>query len=195
VPLAALTLATPAGLLALGFIFHNTPIEIRYLAFSLPYLALLIAAGTPRPFQALLWKIQLAAIIGLALSPLTAQPQRAAAREAAALSTSGTLTLVPFGNDGVGIPGPFLWEALASGPESLTILLIHPNAQPNLTAQTRLLLVTLIQDDDSRDATTQTRARLAASPCWRPQTTTPLVRLYQNICPPHGQSMKLSTDQ
>jgi hypothetical protein len=189
--LAALTCATPAGLLALGFIFHNTPIEIRYLAFGLPYLALLIAAGTPRPLQALLWKIQLVAITGLAISPLTAQPQRAAAREAATLSTPTTLTLVPFGNDGVGIPGPFL----AAAPDSLTILLIHPNASPNLASQTRLILATLTQDDDSRTAIAQTLALLAASPCWRPESTTALVRLYQNTCPPHGQLMKLSTDQ
>jgi hypothetical protein len=186
--LAALTCATPAGLLALGVIFHNTPIEIRYLAFSLPYFALLIATGTPRPLQALLWKLQFAAIAGLAFSPLTAQSQRATARAAAALSTPDTVTLLPFGNDGVGIPGPFL----ASAPDTLTILLIHPNAPPDLTAQTRLILATLTPDAESRVAVTQTLAELAASACWRAETTTPLVRTYLNTCQSHGQSMKLS---
>jgi len=177
--LAALTISTQAGLLALGVIFRTTPIEIRYLAFSLPYLALLIAAGTPRTLQILLGLTQSAAIAGLAVSPLTAQPQSAAAGAAAALATPTTLTLLPFGNDGVGIPGPFL----AAAPDSLTILLLHPNTKPNLTRQTRVLLITLTRDSDSRTAISQTETLLATTPCWHLQSTPPLARLYKNTCP------------
>jgi hypothetical protein len=117
---AALALAPPCGLLALGLSFGNTPIEIRYLAFSLPFLALLLAPALPRPLLAALLAVQLCAILGLAFSPLTMQPQAAAARAAAA--HPGALILLPYGNDGVGIPGPFI----ASAPDDMRILLLHP---------------------------------------------------------------------
>ena len=42
-PFPLLAAAAPAGLLLLGLVFGNTPIEIRYLAFSLPFLALFLA--------------------------------------------------------------------------------------------------------------------------------------------------------
>jgi hypothetical protein len=193
-PLTALTLATPAGLLALGFIFHNTPIEIRYLAFSLPYLSLLIAAAVPTPLRATLIAIQSLAIAGLALAPATAQPQSSAAHQAAALSTPATLTLLPFGNDGVGIPGPFLWQALAAAPDQMTILLVHPGAPPDLAGQTKLTLATITIDDDSRIAIAQMLALLKNTPCWQLQNTTPVVRQYRNTCGLHGQSIKLPHD-
>jgi 4-amino-4-deoxy-L-arabinose transferase-like glycosyltransferase len=189
-PLIALTLATPAGLLALGFIFHNTPIEIRYLAFSLPYLSLLIAASAPPPLRIALFTIQSLAIAGLALSPLTAQPQSAAAAQAAALAIPTTLVLLPFGNDGVGIPGPFI----AASPDSLTIQLLHPNTKPDLTGQTTILLATITIDDDSRLAIAQTLIFLKTSPCWQQRTATPLIRQYRNTCAQHGQSIKLPNE-
>jgi hypothetical protein len=39
----AAAVATPIGLLLLGAVFDNTPIELRYLSFGLPFIALLIA--------------------------------------------------------------------------------------------------------------------------------------------------------
>ena len=39
----AAALAPPAGLLLLGAVFDNTPIELRYLSFGLPFIALLVA--------------------------------------------------------------------------------------------------------------------------------------------------------
>jgi len=189
-PLAALTLSTPAGLLALGLIFNNTPIEIRYLAFSLPYLSLLIAAAAPKALQTALILTESLAIIGLAVSPLTAQPQAAAARQAAALATPATLTLLPFGNDGVGIPGPFI----AAAPKTLKILLLHPNTPPNLTHQTTILLATLTPDAASRLAITQTLAYLNTLPCWHQESATTLLRAYRNTCGPHGQTINHRTD-
>ncbi len=48
--LLAAAVATPIGLLVLGAVFDNTPIEIRYLSFGLPFIALLVAwALSPNP--------------------------------------------------------------------------------------------------------------------------------------------------
>ncbi len=41
----AAAVAPPAGLLLLGAVFDNTPIELRYLSFGLPFLAVLVAFG------------------------------------------------------------------------------------------------------------------------------------------------------
>ena len=45
---AMATAAPPIGLLLLGFVFDNAPIELRYLAFATPYIGLLLAATLPR---------------------------------------------------------------------------------------------------------------------------------------------------
>jgi hypothetical protein len=143
---AWLALATPCGLLALGLIFGNTPIEIRYLAFSLPYLALLLAPALPRPLLASLLSVQVCALAGLAFAPATMQPQAACARAAAA--RPGTLIMLPFGNDGVGIPGPFI----AAAPDGMRILLLHPGPVPHLAGW----LVPLAIDNASRALAAQT---------------------------------------
>jgi hypothetical protein len=137
---AWLAAATPCGLFVLGLVFGNTPIEIRYLAFSLPYLALLLAPALPRPLLLAVLAVQACAIIGLACAPATMQPQAAAARAAAA--HPGALVLLPAGNDGVGIPGPFI----ATAPDAMRILLLHPGAAPQVQA----LVVTLAIDHSSR---------------------------------------------
>uniref|UniRef100_UPI002613439E glycosyltransferase family 39 protein n=1 Tax=Acidocella sp. TaxID=50710 RepID=UPI002613439E len=65
----ALAAATPAGLLALGLVFRATPIEIRYLAFALPWLALALAPALP-PWPRALWLgAQALAVAGLVLAP------------------------------------------------------------------------------------------------------------------------------
>ena len=112
--LALASIAPPCGLLALGLIFHNTPIEIRYLAFSLPPLALLFAAALPRALCLLFLAVEACAIAGLAFAPATMQPQAPAAQQIARLAPLGTLVLLPYGNDGVGIPGPFIAAAPAT---------------------------------------------------------------------------------
>ena len=43
--LLAAALAPPVGLLALGAVFDNTPIELRYLAFAVPFATLLLAGA------------------------------------------------------------------------------------------------------------------------------------------------------
>ncbi|HTQ70504.1 MAG TPA: glycosyltransferase family 39 protein [Acidocella sp.] len=115
-----LAAATPAGLLALGVVFRNTPIEIRYLAFALPWVALAIAPALPRWLLAPLLAVQGLAVAGLLLATATMQPQGRAARLAAAWP--GAVVALPYGNDGVGIPGPFI----AAAPDSMRILLLRP---------------------------------------------------------------------
>ncbi|WP_026440363.1 glycosyltransferase family 39 protein [Acidocella facilis] len=116
--------AAPCGLLALGVIFHNTPIEIRYLAFALPWVALAIAPGLPRPLLALWLGLGALASFGLMVSPLTMQPQGRAAHLAAAWP--GAVVALPFGNDGVGVPGPFI----AAAPDAMRLLLLRPGDVP-----------------------------------------------------------------
>lgn len=152
---ALLAAAPPCGLLALGVIFGNTPIEIRYLAFSTPYLALLLAPALPRMLLGLMLAVQSAAIIGLALAPATMQPQAAAARAAAAYP--GALVLLPYGNDGVGIPGPFI----AAAPAAMRILLVHPGAVP----PGRAVVVTLRADNESRALAAETRCPAGVAVC------------------------------
>lgn len=152
---ALLTLATPCGLFALGAIFGNTPIEIRYLAFATPYLALLLAPALPRSLLGTMLAVQVAAVLGLAFAPATMQPQARAARAAAIYP--GALVLLPFGNDGVGIPGPFI----ASAPDNMRILLVHPGNIPNTQAVT----VTLPIDDASRAVAAETGGSPGVASC------------------------------
>ena len=46
-------MAPPIGLLLLGVVFDNTPIELRYLSFGLPFVGLLVALSLPRRRAAL----------------------------------------------------------------------------------------------------------------------------------------------
>jgi hypothetical protein len=79
--LALAAAAPPIGVLALGLVFNNTPIELRYLAFAVPFAALLLAgalASLPRRPRhaalAVLLSVQTAAIAGLMTRPETMQP-------------------------------------------------------------------------------------------------------------------------
>jgi hypothetical protein len=174
-------IATPLGLLALGVLFHNTPIEIRYLGFSLPYLALLFAAALPRTLLILLLAIESCAIIGLAFAPATMQPQAMAAMSAAAAMTPGTLVLLPYGNDGVGIPGPFI----ATAPDDLPLVLVRPGAPPPLRPARRLILVRIAADAASRATTASLAATLTQTPCWRTETRGPVLLIATATCPAH----------
>jgi len=174
-------LATPIGLFFLGLTFHNTPIEIRYLSFSIPPLALILAT-LPKPLLATLILLESLGTIGLAFAPSTMQPQALAAYEAAALATPATLVLVPYGNDGVGIPGPFIEAA----PDTLNIKLIHPGEPPNPQAP-RIIVAQIRADDSSREAVAQTLNFLQNNPCWRPGASTPLTAVFESRCP-HQQN-------
>ncbi len=118
--------APPTGLLALGFVFNNTPIELRYLSYCMPFLGLLLAgmfAALPRragrAASAAVLVIQAMALIGLMTRPETMQPARATAIAAASLVRDGVVML-PHGNDGVGIVGAFAIES----PTSMRLLIV-----------------------------------------------------------------------
>ncbi len=160
--------ASPIGLLLLGAAFDNTPIELRYLSFGLPFIALLAARGR---FRSLVLTVQAAGIAGLLLAPLTMQPARRAA--AAAAPFTDAIALVPYGNDGVGIPGAFGIEA----PPDLPLLLIRPGEAPVIPPQfQRALLITLSQD---RDSTAAIPAMRKAVEGWRQIASEPNLEAYE----------------
>ncbi len=167
-------IATPVGLLVLGFVFNNTPIELRYIAFATPFFAILLAAcfaSLPRSagfaaIAALLF-VQALSIAGLMTRPETMQPQAQAARAARRLAGKGGLALVPYGNDGVGVLGAFVSQS----PDALHILAIHPgeNAseiQAAVVPASRVVLVLLGLDEDSRAVLPVMRRAFEQDPCW-----------------------------
>jgi hypothetical protein len=133
--LAMAAIATPVGLILMACASDTMPVEIRYFAFALPPLALLLAASLaslPPPWRRCvigpLLAIQAASIAGLMTRPETMQPEGAAARAAFRAVGSRGLVLLPRGNDGVGIVGAFLTAA----PDGLHVLLVDPGS--NLAA-------------------------------------------------------------
>jgi len=173
-PLALAAGAPPAGLLALGFIFDNTPIELRYLAFASPFIALLLAgaigslpARVRHAAAGAVLLVQAAGIGGLLTRPETMQPARITAAAAAQLVQDG-IVLLPRGNDGVGIVGAFVLES----PPALRLLLIGPNDTPNhirarVAPFRRVVLALLEQDAASRSAVAAMRAAFAVRD-WHP---------------------------
>jgi hypothetical protein len=168
--LIAAAVAPPAGLLLLGAVFNNTPIELRYLSFGLPFVALLVARasrysrpGNDGKLLAVILTIQLASITGLLLSPRTMQPARATALQAARFANDGVV-LLPRGNDGVGIVGAFAIEA----PPALPLLLVGPTGPGAavLAPYRHVVLALMAQDRDSIATIPAMRAALAASN-WR----------------------------
>jgi hypothetical protein len=162
--------------LALGLVFHNTPIEIRYLGFATPWLALLLAPALPRPLLATLLGVQGAAIAGLAFAPATMQPQGLAARAAAAYA--GALVLLPFGNDGVGIPGPFI----AAAPDAMRLRLFHAGQVVNVQGERQVVLVTLGIDGASQAASPQMLEALRRDRCFTQGTRTTLIAVFDRGC-------------
>jgi hypothetical protein len=167
--LLAASVASPIGLLLLGVVFDNTPIELRYLSFGLPFIALLVAWAS-RPGESrvsvllpVVATVQLASIIGLLLSPRTMQPGRATATDAARLVGDGIVVL-PKGNDGVGIVGAFGIEA----PPFLRVLLARPGTSiaGRIVPYRRVVLALLSQDRDSIAIIPELHA-LLVPPNWR----------------------------
>jgi 4-amino-4-deoxy-L-arabinose transferase-like glycosyltransferase len=178
--LAICAAAMPVGLLLLGFVFDNTPIELRYLAFATPFIGLLMAT-LPRSVCGVVLAIQAASIVGLMTRPETMQPARATAMAAAALVGDGVV-LVPRGNDGVGIVGAFANEA----PPGLHMLVVGPGESPaQLRARVghypRVVLALSGQDADSR-ATLSAMRETFAGPCWRAAGEAGGVLTFARVC-------------
>jgi hypothetical protein len=177
---ALAALAPLVGLLLLGLIFHNSPIEVRYLTFSTPFVGLLLAGALGGRGRSLLLAVQAASIAGLMLAPRTMQPARDAARAAAALVRDGVV-LLPRGNDGVGVVGAFAIEA----PPALPLLLIPAGATPEqirarLGGWRRVVLALLEQDEASRVASDAMRAAMATG-SWGVVARGPNVAVYERV--------------
>ena len=173
--------APPLGLLLLGFVFDNTPIELRYLAFATPFIGLLLAAALPPWLCALVLVVQAIGLLGLATRPETMQPARATAAAAASLARDGVV-LLPEGNDGVGIVGAFAAESLPGLP----LLVIGRDAAPTeIRAQAagyrRVVLAVMEQDSASR-ATLPAMRQAFADPCWREVAGSSQVIAFDRIC-------------
>jgi hypothetical protein len=181
-------LAPPIGLLALGLTFHTMPFEIRYLWLGLPFIGLLLAAAlAPHPrVRALLIALNLAALTGLAVAPQTMQPGTRLARRSARAAGAHGLIIIPFGNDGVGIPGPFI----SASPARATILVARRTTPHLLTiaaAYPRIILPDLTVDRTSRIFTPALIALFEAAPCWTQQSGPRGVLIFTNHCQaPHG---------
>lgn len=181
-------LATPAGLLALGFAFDNTPIELRYLAFATPFLALLAAgaigcAPWRGPILAVTLAIQAASLAGMMLHPATMQPPREAAREAVLFAGRDGLVLVPHGNDGVGVPAPFIVES----PDWLRLRVVRTDEDParvleEAAAFRRIVVARVEVDADTRATVPRLLAALEGSGCWRQAGAGRLATAFDRSC-------------
>jgi hypothetical protein len=181
-PLLAAAIAPAIGLLLLGAIFDNTPIELRYLCFALPFCALLLARRGMVPVVALVLVTQACGIAGLLFAPRTMQPGLAASHEAATLSP-GTLVLLPYGVDGVGVVGAFGVEADPATP----ILLIQAADTPRsllarIGATRRVALALMAQDSDSVAAIQHTQAALLANG-WQRTRIAAKIEVYERADP------------
>jgi hypothetical protein len=175
---ALAAIASPIGLIVLGLVFNNTPIEVRYLAFSTPFAGLLLAGALGARGATALLLAQAASIAGLMLAPQTMQPARAAAHAAAVWVGDGVV-LLPRGNDGVGIAGAFAIEA----PTDLPLMLIRAADTPEqirarVGAWHRVVLALVEQDTDSH-AASAAMLRALATPEWREVARTPGVAVYE----------------
>jgi hypothetical protein len=175
---ALAVLFVPAGLFALGLLFNTTPIEIRYLAFAMPFAALLVAQTLPAGWCHVLLAAEAAGIIGLCFAPSTMQPQAIAAHQLSRLNLPSALVLLPFGNDGVGIPGPFI----AAAPAKLRLQLIEPATPAAFPQEDAIILAAIRADAASRQATDGMLKKLRADPCWSALAPTLLLDSFVRTC-------------
>ena len=178
----------PLTLLALGWATERSPFEFRYFVFGVPYVALSFAAGlgalgARRPRLAavigayvLAWQF-----VGAAAMPFaqeTQQDYRVAVRAAEPYMRAGAALLVPIAADGIGMNGPFVWEA----PADWTLRVIRPNEPPEavlaqLGNRPRLVLTTMA-DGVGREAIRALRPALEAAG-WRPRPVGPFVEVWE----------------
>lgn len=180
--LAAGFAAPPLGLLALGAAFGNQPFEMRYVWLGLPFAGLAVAAALRRRTRSLaaLLAVGAVSVAGLALSPATMQPAGRTARAAAHLPAD-TLVVLPFGNDGVGVPGPFV----AASPPQMRILVARAAGPAVLAAARRFPRVAVARieaDGASRALVPRLAALFKTAPCWHSVPAGPLLAVFANTC-------------
>ena len=173
---AAGALAPSAGLLVLGVVFGNTPVELRYVAFSAPFAAALVAGaagvwarGAPRAARAgfgLVLGVQAAGTVGMALHPSTQQPFRDAMATLAPRLGEGSVLAVPFADDGVGVTGSLLREA-PPDQKVLVLRLSDAAAVTERAAGFRRVVLLGLGDRDGAKQARSASAALHADPSWR----------------------------
>ena len=176
-------IAPPLGLLVLGAAFDNTPIEVRYVWLGLPYIGLALAAALrDRPWRlALLLAVEAASITGLALAPRTMQPAGRTERAASQAIGGKGLVIIPFGNDGVGIPGPFI----AAGPPQMHVLVVRraTNSILGAAAKYRRVAIARIEADrTSKILVPGLDVLFAHAECWRQEAAPPEIDLFVRHC-------------
>jgi hypothetical protein len=169
-------LAPSAGLLALGVVFGNTPVELRYVAFSAPFAAALIAGAAaawarraPRAAKAglgLVLGVQAAGTLGMALHPSTQQPFRDALAALAPRLGADSVLVVPFADDGVGVTGSLLLEA-PPDQKMLVLRLADAAGVPDRAAGFRRVVLIGLGDRDGAKQARSASAALRADPSWR----------------------------
>ena len=177
------TMTPSFGLIFLGVIFDNTPIEVRYLCFFCPFFSVLIAfaikhSNYPIIPTGIFLFLQAIGIGGLLIMPQTMQPIGAAVRLAVRLATSHTVVLVPFGNDGVGVAGAFV----NSAPPNMKLLVVNSrNSLVQLHAAllgvNDLILVRLATDQQSKIQIEQTE-KLLSDLHWKATSSAPLALVF-----------------
>ena len=173
---AAGALAPSAGLLVLGVVFGNTPVELRYVAFSAPFAAALVAGaagvwarGAPRAARAgfgLVLGVQAAGTVGMALHPSTQQPFRDALATLAPRLGEDSVLAVPFADDGVGVTGSLLREA-PPDQKVLVLRLSDAAAVTERAAGFRRVVLLGLGDRDGAKQARSASAALHADPSWR----------------------------
>ncbi|GAA5265359.1 hypothetical protein ACOSOMT5_P1784 [Acidiphilium sp. MT5] len=181
-------LAPPLGLLILGLVFDTMPFEIRYVWLGLPFIGLLLAASlAPHPrLRAALIALNLAALLGLAIAPQTMQPGMRLAQQSAHVAGAQGLIIIPFGNDGVGIPGPFI-SALPARASILVARRATPHLLSIAAPYPLVVLPDLTVDHASRIFTPALIALFQAAPGWRQQPGPHNLLIFTHHCQaPHG---------
>ena len=179
--LLATAIATPLGLLALGVAFDNTPIELRYLSFSVPLAALLVTGSVHRRpwILSAILSVQTLSIAGLIARPETMQPAKATATAAA--MAGADVVILPRGNDGIGIVGAFAREA----PAAMKLLVIAPGEtaeaiRTRVAPYHRIVLAPIAVDTDSQAAVPAMQAAFSA-PGWHTVGFGSNVILYERV--------------
>jgi hypothetical protein len=142
---------------------------------------LLLAQALPSRLLYVVLCVEACGIVGLVAAPATMQPQGLAARQLHALSTASSLVLLPFGNDGVGIPGPFI----AAAPGNIRLEILGPEQTPDLTSEHRVTLITITVDAASKQQVSNTLAKLISDPCWTRETSKLFVEVFARTCDTH----------
>jgi 4-amino-4-deoxy-L-arabinose transferase-like glycosyltransferase len=168
--------APSAGVALLGMVFAKTPIELRYLAFAAPFAGLLVASAAAAWTRAgwrrlavaglgLVLLVQAAGVAGMALHPATRQVQRDALQAVAPLLGPGSVLLLPFGNDGVGLVGAALREAPRNQPVLVLRLDDAASAPARMKGFQRAVLLAITDRDGAIQAEAAANALLAQG--WR----------------------------